>query len=88
MSRPSVYSNAMKFEIVGEIESTETIAIGKSIRVLSILNKRYGKGRWRKKKGIASVKLMDGSVRLAEVHWYEAHGIGKRDLKIKFPFLD
>ena len=78
----------MKFEIVGEIENIETIAIGKSIRILSRLNKKYGKGRWRKKKGIASVKLMSGHIRLAEVHWYEAHGIGKKDFKIKFPFLD
>ena len=78
----------MKFEIVSEIEQVETIAVGKSIRVLSLLNKKYGKGRWRKKKGVATVKLIDGSFRPAEVHWYEAHGIGKRDLKIKFPFLD
>jgi hypothetical protein len=78
----------MIFEIVGEIEQVETIAAGRSIRILSHLNKIYGKGRWRKKKGVASVKLKDGSIRLAEVHWYEAHGIGKRDLKIKFPFLD
>jgi hypothetical protein len=78
----------MIFEIVGEIEQVETIAAGRSIRILSHLNKIYGKGRWRKKKGVASVKLRNGSIRLAEVHWYEAHGIGKRDLKIKFPFLD
>jgi hypothetical protein len=78
----------MKFEIVGEITQTETIAVGHSIRVLNLLNKRYGKGRWRKKKGIATVKLADGSFHLAEIHWYEAHGIGKRDIKIKFPFLD
>jgi hypothetical protein len=78
----------MKFEIVAEIEQIETIAIGRSIRILPLLNKRYGKGRWRKKKGVATVKLVDGTYRLAEVHWYEAHGIGKRDMKIKFPFLD
>ena len=78
----------MRFEIVSDITQVETIAAGNSIRVLSSLNKRYGRGRWRKKKGIATVKLSDGSFRLAEVHWYEAHGIGKRDLKIKFPFLD
>ena len=78
----------MKFEIVSEIQNTETIAQGNSIRVLPMLNKKYGKGRWRKKKGIATVKLKDGSYRLAEIHWYEAHGIGKRDVKIKFPFLD
>ena len=79
---------AVKFEIISEITNVETIAVGNSIRVLPILNRKYGKGRWRKKKGIATVKLKDGSFRLAEIHWYEAHGIGKRDLKIKFPFLD
>ncbi len=73
----------MKFEIVNEITSVETIAVGHSIRVLSSLNKKYGRGRWRKKKGVATVKLNDGSFRLAEVHWYEAHGIGKRDFKVK-----
>ncbi len=78
----------MKFEIVSEITNIETIAAGSSIRVLKLLNEKYGKGRWRKKKGIATVKLSDGSFRLAEIHWYEAHGIGKKDLKIKFPFLD
>ncbi len=78
----------MKFEIVSEISQIETIAVGRSVRILSFLNKNYGKGRWRKKKGIATVKISDGSYRLAEVHWYEANGIGKKDLKIKFPFLD
>ena len=78
----------MKFEIVGEVQNVETIATGRSIRILPLLNKRYGKGRWRKKKGVATVKLLDGTHRVAEVHWYEAHGIGRRDLKIKFPFLD
>ena len=78
----------MIFEIVSEISNVETIAEGSSIRVRQHLIKRYGKGRWKKKKGIATVKLKDGSFRLAEVHWYEAHGIGKRDVKIKFPFLD
>lgn len=78
----------MKFEIVGEISQIETIAAANSIRVLHLLNKRYGKGRWRKKKGVTTVKLNDGSFRLAEIHWYEARGIGRRDLKIKFPFLD
>lgn len=78
----------MNFEIVGEITDIETIASGSSIRILPALNKKYGKGRWRKKKGVATVKLKDGSYRQAEVHRYEAHGIGKRDLKIKFPFLD
>jgi len=78
----------MKFEIVNKIEKIETIASGNSIRILPLLNKKYGRGRWRKKKGVATVKLIDGTFRLAEVHWYEAHGVGKRDLKIKFPFLD
>ena len=78
----------MRFEIVSEIEEIETIAVGSSIRILPLLNKRYGKGRWRKKKGVATIKLADGTYRQAEVHWYEAHGIGRRDMKIKFPFLD
>ena len=78
----------MKFKIVSEIENIETIAEGNSLRVRNLLIKKYGKGRWKKKKGIATVKLRDGSFRQAEVHWYEAHGIGKRDIKIKFPFLD
>jgi len=78
----------VKFEIVSGITEIETIAVGHTIRVLSLLNKRYGKGRWRKKKGVATVKLMDGSFHSAEIHWYEAHGIGRKDIKIKFPFLD
>ncbi len=78
----------MIFEIVTPIENIETIAEGSSVRVRFMLVKKYGKARWKKKKGTATVKLKDGSFRLAEVHWYEAHGIGKRDIKIKFPFLD
>ena len=78
----------MKFKIVSEIENIETIAEGSAVRIRFLLTKRYGKGRWRKKKGTATVKRQDGTFRLAEVHWYEAHGIGKRDIKIKFPFLD
>ena len=78
----------MIFEIVSTIEKVETIAEGSSIRVRPLLIKKYGKGRWKKKKGVATVKLFDGSFRLAEVHWYEAHGIGNRDIKIKLPFLD
>ena len=73
----------MYFEIVGEITHAETIAAGSSIREISRLRKLYGRGRWRKRKGIANVRLEDGAVLLAEVHWYEAHGIGRRDLKIK-----
>ncbi|HEY2867625.1 MAG TPA: hypothetical protein VGJ02_11085 [Pyrinomonadaceae bacterium] len=78
----------MIFEIISEIGDVETIAVGSSVGVRRHLNKIYGKGRWRKKKGVATVKLKDGSLRLAEVHWYEPHGIGKRDINIKFPFLD
>jgi hypothetical protein len=74
-------------EIVGEVTDLETIAAAPSIRILSLLRRRYGKGRWRKRKGIANVRLDDGTVRLAEVHWFEAHGIGKRKMRIKH-FLD
>ncbi len=77
----------MDFEIVGEITAIEAIAIGNRIRVLRDLERRYGKGRWRKLKGNAILRLTDGSLRSAEIHWYEAHGIGRRRLKIK-AFLD
>lgn len=77
----------MRFEIVGEITDIETIAIGRSIRILPLLRKRYGSGRWRKLKGLATVHLPDGTIRLAEIHWFEAHGIGKRKMRIK-RFLD
>lgn len=73
----------MHFEIVGTISEIETIAVGRSIRILDLLKKRYGKGRWRKLKGTASVRLSDGTIRLAEIHWFEAHGIGKRKMRIK-----
>jgi hypothetical protein len=77
----------MNFEITDEITEIETIAVGSKIRILPLLRKRYGKGRWRKLKGIANVRLLDGSIRLAEVHWFEAHGIGKKKMRIK-RFLD
>ena len=73
----------MDFEIVGEIAEVETFAVGRSIRELPRLTKYYGKGRWRKRKGIARVRLADGAIRVAEVHWYEATGIGRKELKIK-----
>ena len=73
----------MDFRIVGVIASIETIAEGSGIRDLALLRKRYGLGNWRKKKGIATVLLPDGTMAMAEVHWYEAHGIGKVKLKIK-----
>ena len=71
------------FEIAGEITELETIAVGNSIRELPQLRARFGHGRWRKRKGVANVRLSDGTIRLAEVHWYEAHGIGKVRMKIK-----
>jgi len=71
------------FEIFGEITEIETIAIGSKIREISDLREQFGRGRWRKLKGIAQVKLQNGRIRLAELHWYEAHGIGKRKMKIK-----
>lgn len=73
----------MYFEILGKITDVETFAVGSSIREIARLRKLYGKGRWRKRKGVARVKLDDGSEYLAEVHWYEATGIGKKELKIK-----
>ncbi len=71
------------FKILGEIKQRETIPSGRAIRELPRLLKVYGKGRWRKRKGIASVRLADGTILKAEVHWYEAHGIGKKEFKIK-----
>lgn len=73
----------MYFEIIGEVTHVETFATGSSIRELPRLRKFYGRGRWRKRKGIARVRLSDGTVRPAEVHCYEAHGIGRKELKIK-----
>ena len=76
------------FKLVSEITEIEIIAVNKSIRDLARLNRTPGKGRWRKLKGVANVELPSGRIRLAEVHWYEAHGIGKKEMKIKLPFLD
>ena len=73
----------MAFEIVGEITDVETFASGRGIRELARLNRVYGRGRWRKRKGNATVRLPDGAERLAELHWYEASGIGRKELKIK-----
>ena len=73
----------MKFEVVGSIRGIEMIAKGPGVRVRSYLRKAYGRGRWRKLKGFATVPLPNGALREVELHWYEAHGIGKRDLKIK-----
>ncbi len=73
----------MYFEIVGEVTHVETFAVASSIKEIARLRKLYGRGRWRKRKGIARVRLADGATRLAEVHWYEAHGIGRKEFKIK-----
>ncbi len=73
----------MHFEVVGKIEQIEIIAIGGKIRDIMRLRKQYGHGRWRKLKGIATVRLQNGSLVKAEIHWYEAHGIGKKKMKIK-----
>ncbi|HEV2856664.1 MAG TPA: hypothetical protein VHC97_28005 [Thermoanaerobaculia bacterium] len=73
----------MYFEVVGEIQEVEIIAVRLSIQRLSFLQARYGEGRWRKLKGTALVRLEDGRLCRAELHWYEAHGIGRRAFKIK-----
>ena len=77
----------MHFKIIGSIEDIETIAVGGRIREIQRLREQYGSGRWRKLKGTADIRLPAGSIRRAEIHWYEAHGIGKKKMKIK-RFLD
>ena len=77
----------MKVDVVGEITEIEPIAAGPSLKVRAFLRKAYGRGRWRKLKGVATVRLPNGRLRRVELHWYEAHGIGRRDLKIK-DYLD
>jgi len=77
----------MHFEIIGDIEDVETLAVGGRIRDIMRIRKQFGPGRWRKLKGIAKVRLQSGRMRSAEVHWYEAHGIGRKKMKIK-RFLD
>ncbi len=73
----------MHFEVISEIRDIEIIAVAHSIRDLPRLRKQYGKGRWRKMKGTAMIRLTNGEIREAELHWYEAHGIGKKELKWK-----
>ncbi len=74
---------AMYFEVLGEIFDLETIAAGRRIRELSRLQRLYGKARWRKMKGKVMIRLRSGRERLAELHWYEAHGVGRKELKRK-----
>ncbi len=73
----------MKFVLVGSVTNVEVIAAAPGVRLRAYLRRAYGQGRWRKMKGTATVRLPNGALRTVEVHWYEAHGIGKRDLKIK-----
>jgi hypothetical protein len=73
----------MRFEILNEISEVETIATGSAIREIARLRRLYGRARWRKCKGIARIRLQDGSLHLAEIHWYEASGIGRKEFKIK-----
>lgn len=73
----------MDFTVIGAITDIETFAVGRGIRERRRLQRRFGKGRWRKRKGRARVRLADGTIRDAEVHWYEATGIGRKELKIK-----
>jgi hypothetical protein len=73
----------LKFEILGEIRGIEPIAAGRGVYIRRYLERTYGKGRWRKMKGIATVQLADGTICEAEIHWFEAHGIGRKDFKIK-----
>lgn len=73
----------MRFDLVGPISNAEVIAAGLGVRIRAHLRKVYGPGRWRKMKGMATVRLPNGALRRVELHWYEAHGVGKKDLRIK-----
>lgn len=73
----------MKFEVLGDIRNVETFAVGREIRELDRLKEVYGAGRWRKRKGLAQVRLENGAILRAEIHWYEASGVGKLEFKIK-----
>lgn len=77
----------MNFKIVSPIRQETTFATGSGIREIARLRRVYGKGRWRKRKGIAEVEFENGTIRTAEVHWYEATGIGRKEYKIKY-FVD
>jgi len=73
----------MCFDIIGDIEEIQTIAVGGRVQDIMRIQKQYGSGRWRKLKGVANVRLQSGTICKAEVHWYEAHGIGRKKMKIK-----
>ena len=76
-----------EFEIIGKIEAIETIAAGNRIHEIDRLRKAFGAGRWRELKGLATVRFEDGTIHRVELHWYEAHGVGRKKLKIKL-YLD
>jgi hypothetical protein len=80
--RASIFGGVW-FEIVGPIRNPKTIASERRIRELPRLVRRYGRGSWKKRAGTATIRLADGSIHDAEVHWYEATGIGRREIKIK-----
>jgi len=75
----------VKFEVVGEVSAIENIAVGRAVRDRRRLVREYGRGDWRKVKGIATIRPENGSVLRAELHWYEAHGIGRKEIKFKKP---
>jgi len=81
--RKQQFMNNVKFTVLGEIKGVETIAVGEGVYVRRYLERSYGKGRWRKMKGIATVQLADGTICEAELHWFEAHGVGRKDFKVK-----
>jgi hypothetical protein len=73
----------LKYKVIGEITEIRLIAAGRAIRELKRLRKAYGAGRWRKLKGFASIQFSNGTIQQAELHWYEAHGVGRKETKIK-----
>lgn len=75
----------MRFTILSGFRAAETIVSGRAVRDRRRLTRQYGRGNWRKMKGIATVRLVDGTILEAELHWYEAHGIGKQEIKFKKP---
>ena len=78
----------MQFEVIGDITDVEPIAVGKGVRIRKLLVKRFGRGRWRKLKGFGQVRLPDGTIRAAELHWFEAHGIGRKKMNQTVPGLN
>ncbi len=73
----------MEVEVLGDITDVETIAIGRGVHIRRYLDRAYGRGNWRKMKGVATVRLPEGTVCRAEIHWFEAHAVGRKDFKVK-----